>query len=259
MAVFVRKDSCAGANFQNIATLKSPGQPDQPMSLRELRDCGPIMFKDNQVVPAPNTDLIPGSVGKFPTSKHGFDENDDGLNYPNDGVPYYNHEFGGFSKKLTRETPKPLSPGNYTIKIVVQDVFDRSVDSAVFLESGSLKLFPLTQGDYNGDGCVDVADFYVWAAHYGQSPATFYDGDGNSNCAADIADYFLWRDNLGAGGNGDFRADFNRDGIVNGTDYFIWLENAGLLECASRFEGDANGDGAVKQDDLVPLQALIWG
>jgi dockerin type I repeat protein len=56
-------------------------------------------------------------------------------------------------------------------------------------------------------------------------------------------------------GNKDFCADFNRDGLVNDSDAIImspFYEQLG--ECASRFEGDANGDGAVSECDLN-----IWG
>lgn len=221
MAVFVRQESCPNPIFKNIALLKSPGQPDRPMSLRELRDCGTKMFRDNQVVPAPDGDLIPqASVGEFIASMHGFDTNDDDLNTPDDNIPYYNHELGGFSKKLTRETPHPLAPGEYTIKIVVQDLFDRKVDSAVFLEARSLKFYELNPGDYNGDGIVDQADYFIWRDNFlaGVTMPTFYDGDGTGDCTLDGGDYVIWYTHFGETGNRDFSADFDRNGRVENAD-----------------------------------------
>jgi hypothetical protein len=251
-----REDSWAESQFQNIATLKSPGEPDTPMSLRDVRNCGPTMFRSNQVAPAPDVDLIPQKqVFDFPTSEHGFDTNEDSFNRPNDGVPYYNHEFAGFSKKLTRETPFALAPATYTIKIVAQDLDDRKVDSAVFLENGSLKLFNLRQGDYNGNGVVDAADYVVWRDNLGSTESHFYQGDGSGDGVVDNADYGLWVANFGLAGNKDFCSDFNRDGLVNDADTTImspYYEQLG--ECASRFEGDADGDGDVDSCDLD-----IWG
>jgi hypothetical protein len=155
---------------------------------------------------------------------------------------------------LTRETASPLAPGTYTIKFVIEDVSDRQVDSAIFIPADSLKLFALAQGDYNGDGCVNAADYTRWAKNLGASPASFYHGDGDGNCVVDSADYSIWVANFGNSGNRDFRADFNRDGIVDGTDTVIHQEYWGLLNhCASRFEGDADRDGDVDDDDFEIL------
>jgi hypothetical protein len=260
MATFIRQELAPDPTFENIAVLKAPGQPDQPMSLRELRDCGPKMFKNNQVAPAPDDDLIPDKeVFDFPTSDHGFDTNLDGFNRPDDGVLYYNHEFGGFTKVLTRETQFPLSPGEYTVKIVVQDVFDRSVDSAVFLEAGSLKLFELVNGDYNGDGIVNNEDYIVWRYYFINPPAqaSFYHGDGNGDGVVDDDDYEIWSDNWGATGNQDLEADFNRDGCVDLADLTILATYLPMPSCASRFEGDADGNGAVNLADLTVLSTQM--
>jgi hypothetical protein len=91
MAIFVRHDDHSNPSFENIALLKKPETAPGPMSLRELRNCGAIMFRDNQIAPAPSDDLIPMATGNFPTSPHGFDTNLDGFNLPSDGKPYYNH------------------------------------------------------------------------------------------------------------------------------------------------------------------------
>jgi hypothetical protein len=51
-------------------------------------------------------------------------------------------------------------------------------------------------GDYNNDGTVDLADYTVWADHYGQSgPAV--PGDGNGDGVVDLADYTIWADHFG--------------------------------------------------------------
>jgi glucose/arabinose dehydrogenase len=51
----------------------------------------------------------------------------------------------------------------------------------------------LLDGDYNGDGLVDMGDYNVWAAAYGQTTASGADGNGDG--VVDAADYTVWRDN----------------------------------------------------------------
>jgi hypothetical protein len=142
------------------------------------------------------------------------------------------------------------------VKLVIQDVSDHNIDAAAFIAASGLKLFALRQGDYNGSGCVDAADYVVWRDHFqaGTWPATFYHGDGNGNGVVDQADYTLWQANFGLTGNKDCRGDFDRDGDVDMADYNIWNTYDGVLQkCASRFEGDADGDGDVDNTDLT-----IW-
>ncbi len=59
------------------------------------------------------------------------------------------------------------------------------------------KWFP---GDIDGDGDVDMDDFYLWEEAYGT-----HDGDSDYNPIADL----------------------NYDGIINFDDFFIWAENYG--------------------------------
>jgi glucose/arabinose dehydrogenase len=54
----------------------------------------------------------------------------------------------------------------------------------------------LLDGDYNGDGLVDMGDYNVWAAAYGQTTASGADGNGDG--MVDAADYTIWRDNASA-------------------------------------------------------------
>jgi hypothetical protein len=221
---------------ENIATITKVVDNEImtiPFTLQDMASC-PLLYSKNDVAPEP--DQLDGS-------EHGTL-----------GASLYDIEFGGFTKKLTRETKYPLAPGTHLVKIVIQDVADRRLDSALFVETDSLRQFPLRQGDYNGDGIVDTADYEVWRAHFGVSPATFYDGDGNGNGTVDAADYGYWQDNIGQTGNRDWKADFDRSGCVTITDLNILSSNfSQLLKCASRFEGDATGDGAVTLADLNQL------
>ncbi|MGD9632131.1 MAG: hypothetical protein AB7G28_21000 [Pirellulales bacterium] len=61
-----------------------------------------------------------------------------------------------------------------------------------------------TQGDFNGDGVVDAADYTVWRNKLGSNDD--YHGDGNDDGDVDIDDYEVWRDGFGNvlddGGNG---------------------------------------------------------
>jgi hypothetical protein len=80
--------------------------------------------------------------------------------------------------------------------------------------------------------------------------AEFTDGDATGDGNVSSLDLSRVIANWGStGGHKDFRADFNRDGFVNNTDFLIWQQWSGLTSCASRFEGDADGDGDVDQTD----------
>ncbi|MCI0334438.1 MAG: choice-of-anchor L domain-containing protein [Planctomycetes bacterium] len=160
---------------ENLAKFVRQGVVEN-FTLIALRDCPPLFLKNQ---------MSPHSLQQYPDSLHKIPG----------GAPYYDHEFGGFSTVLTRETAKPLAPGRYTIKFVIDDVADSKVDSALFIPAGSLKLFALNPGDYNGDGRVDTGDYVVWRKGFDAvppiNPATFYDGDGNGNCIVDSTDYYM--------------------------------------------------------------------
>lgn len=58
-------------------------------------------------------------------------------------------------------------------------------------------------GDFNGDGVVDLADRDHWSANYGLSAGTSkYDGDANGDGLVNAVDYTLWRDSLGETASG---------------------------------------------------------
>ncbi|MCA9185324.1 MAG: hypothetical protein R3E01_18015 [Pirellulaceae bacterium] len=51
------------------------------------------------------------------------------------------------------------------------------------------------QGDYNGNGTVDAADYTIWKDSFGSSSSLAADGNGNG--IIDAADYTIWKDNFG--------------------------------------------------------------
>ena len=53
-----------------------------------------------------------------------------------------------------------------------------------------------SQGDFNGDGMVDTADFLVWRNSMGQIGAAMA-ADGNGNNQIDAADYDVWLRHFG--------------------------------------------------------------
>jgi hypothetical protein len=58
---------------------------------------------------------------------------------------------------------------------------------------------PITPGDYNVDGVVDMKDYSYWASTFGST--TSLAADGNNDGIVDTADYAVWRSNFGATGS----------------------------------------------------------
>jgi hypothetical protein len=56
------------------------------------------------------------------------------------------------------------------------------------------------QGDFNGDGIVNLADYTVWRDNLGANNEGVINNAGNGNNLVDAADYGLWKSNFGAGG-----------------------------------------------------------
>jgi hypothetical protein len=72
--------------------------------------------------------------------------------------------------------------------------------------SFSIAAAPL-QGDYNGNGKVDAADYTTWRDTLGQMGAGLA-ADGSDNESVDEADYQLWLDHFGeAAGSGSTGLD----------------------------------------------------
>ena len=141
------------------------------LDLVTLVECG--ILGENDVAPAPDD-----------PNGHNLD----GSAHHNDSLMYFDHEYGGFTKVLTRES-ELLNVGTHTIKIVIHDVRDNQVDSAIFIPDDSFKLLAFRKGDYNVNGVVDAADYVIWRDHQGMTNATVTDGDGDGNGVVNSADY----------------------------------------------------------------------
>ncbi len=76
-------------------------------------------------------------------------------------------------------------------------------DNLVLVSLGGL------EGDYNGDGVVDAADYTVWRDSLGQAGANL-PADGNGDGQVSEADYFVWRERFG-----DVAASFGATGAVD--------------------------------------------
>ena len=75
-------------------------------------------------------------------------------------------------------------------------VVDDSGNESTPIESAEVKNMLLI-GDFDYDGDVDLLDYGIFQANFGQAdfkPATDMDGNG----VVDLKDFFLWADNLGA-------------------------------------------------------------
>jgi hypothetical protein len=216
-------------------------------------NCGDPFFKMNQVAHVPSSLLEAlHAIPKEPIWENSI------ISFPNRAdldVPNYDHEFGGFTKVSTNETSDRLGPGTYTIKIVVQDVFDKQVDSALFLPKHSVKFFDVLAADFDGDGDVDGDDFLIWQSGFGNPEADHWsEGDADFDGDVDGDDFLIWQNQFKSEGNADkWRADFDRDGDVDGDDFLIWQQWNGMESCATRFDGDADGNEKVNGDDF-----LIW-
>ncbi|MCO6046538.1 BNR-4 repeat-containing protein [Aeoliella sp. ICT_H6.2] len=72
------------------------------------------------------------------------------------------------------------------------DVSNLSVD-------GSLAVRQRLEGDFNGDGFVDLTDFTVWRNRLGATEdLVTLSGNGTGDNIVDVADYLLWKTNFGA-------------------------------------------------------------
>jgi len=178
--VFVGDEN--GENLENILLFKSNGV-ESTLTLEALRECGPTFFLENLVAPDPTS---------LPDKPNGHADVETDL--------HFDHEFGGFTKKLTRETKCVLAPGTYTIKIVVQDVFDAVIDSATFFEANSLKLYSFLAADFDLDGDVDGFDVNILAANFGMSGMRFCQGDANGDGTVDGLDVDVLASSFGQTG-----------------------------------------------------------
>ncbi|WP_425398866.1 dockerin type I domain-containing protein [Aeoliella sp.] len=70
-----------------------------------------------------------------------------------------------------------------------------NVDGSVTASDTFTVTFPL-EGDYNGDGRVNAADYTVWRNSLGATGAG-HPADGNFDWVVDESDYTLWKDHFG--------------------------------------------------------------
>ena len=72
------------------------------------------------------------------------------------------------------------------------DISNLTVDGSIAVVAG-------LDGDFNGDGVVDAADYTVWRDHLGEAEdAVVLAGNGTEDNVVDDADYALWKANFGA-------------------------------------------------------------
>ena len=80
--------------------------------------------------------------------------------------------------------------------VYMVSVVDASANESAPIESAEVKNM-LLFGDFDYDGDVDLLDYSIFQANFGKAdfyPATDMDGNG----IVDLEDFFLWADNLGA-------------------------------------------------------------
>ena len=269
IGIFVKAvDDPAPGPGQNIFTFRDEATGLQKqLTLFDLFEC-PELFEANR--PAPAAD---GDTTAFAPLTNDMEQEP---NFEPDF--FFDHEYNGFTPLLSRQTGDdpdtpsleyarlmgPLKPSDppveYTIKIVIQDVRDRGVDSAIFIPEDGIQFIAILPADFNMDGQVDSTDFNTIGANWQMTNAEYRDGDATGDGIVDAADmniYGLWSA-PGLWDTGDahpltddgLSADFNGDGIVDmdDLDVFMWF-NGVDSPCVSRFEGDANGDGRVDSED----------
>ena len=73
-------------------------------------------------------------------------------------------------------------------------VFGGRLDVGAFETQAALAS---TEGDYNGDGVVNAADYTVWRDTLTQSTTPYADADGDGSAVVDTPDYNVWADNYG--------------------------------------------------------------
>jgi hypothetical protein len=86
-----------------------------------------------------------------------------------------------------------------TLVVNTGSTIDLNGRNLYFLKDAEPKqLFP---GDANIDGCVDGADYTLWADNYQTPGMGWCGGDFNADGNTDGADYTLWADNYTPGGS----------------------------------------------------------
>ena len=121
---------------------------------------------------------------------------------------------------------------------------------------------PLSQpaplaGDFDSNGRVDLADFYVWRSSFGSK--TNLAADANHNGQVDTGDYSIWQDNQGCTNIVHPAAaqvvapagDYNGSGGVDAADLTVWKTS---FDSTSNLAADGNGNGIVDAADYTRWQ-----
>ncbi|MEN1678130.1 MAG: hypothetical protein AAGJ46_00945 [Planctomycetota bacterium] len=84
--------------------------------------------------------------------------------------------------------------GGELLSVLMDANGDGNVDASEYLR---LVLAPSIDGDYNGDGVVDMADFTVWRDSLNSTSNLAADGNGDG--VVNVDDFRVWRENFGSG------------------------------------------------------------
>jgi hypothetical protein len=124
-----------------------------------------------------------------------------------------------------------LTPGSsfYTMIIAMNGNWGAGT-ATVFYDNLVLVNLNGLEGDYNGDGVVDAADYTVWRDSLGQTGANLpADGDGDGEVTE--ADYTFWRERFGnTASSGSLAVDFDRAAVPEpATGVLLLLAMAGFV------------------------------
>lgn len=86
-----------------------------------------------------------------------------------------------------------LSDGAHQMYVIASDVSNNTQQSATV--NVTLKQFK--DGDVNGDGSINLTDFFIIRTNFGQSGKTRAQGDLNGDGSVTLSDFFLLRQNFG--------------------------------------------------------------
>lgn len=127
------------------------------------------------------------------------------VNIRDGGVMNLNRVRGGDTQSIQPGSVIDISgTGMLTLPGDYRDILANYIAEGLILGDGQtgnvtteLVVIGLAQGDFNGDGIVDLADYTVWRDNLGGDSAAL-NGNGAGNPTVTSADYDLWKMNLGA-------------------------------------------------------------